>query len=159
MLIAAQCGFEVTISSNLMLKITILVNFDLKWIGTNNFHRFLTCTSVCMCVYVYKHACLFVSVFMCQCLCTCVCLCVCMFECLCMCECGMPNITFVSLACMPNVPKSVKCENDICICLCVSVCACVCVYLYFCVCVCVTFINLVSLECMPNELKLQNVNF
>ena len=47
----------------------------------------------------------------------------------------MPNIKFLSLACMPNVPKSVKCKNDICICLCVSVCACVCVYLYFSVCV------------------------
>ena len=72
----------------------------------------------------------------------------------------MPNIKFVSLACMPNEPKSVKCKNGICICLYVSVFACVYVYLYFSVCVvCVPFINLVSLACMPNELKSAKCEF
>ena len=66
----------------------------------------------------------------------------------------MPNINFVSLSCMPNEPKSVKCKNGIYICLYVSVCACVYVYLYFSVCVvCVQFINLVSLAYMPNKPK------
>ena len=69
----------------------------------------------------------------------------------------MPNIKFVSLAFMPNEPKSVKCKNDICICL--SVHVSVCIYISVCVCVCVSFINLVSLACMPNELKVQNVSF
>ena len=50
---------------------------------------------------------------------------------------GIPNIKFVSLACVPNEPKGVKCKNGICICLCDSLCACVCVYD-------VPFINLVS---------------
>ena len=48
--------------------------------------------------------------------------------------CGMPNIKFVSLECMPNKPKSVKCKNGICICIYLSVCVCVYVYLYFFVC-------------------------
>ena len=47
--------------------------------------------------------------------------------------CGVPNIKFVSLACMPNEPKSVKCTNGIYMCLyvcvhvslCISICVCV----------------------------------
>ena len=37
--------------------------------------------------------------------------------CICMCVCGVPNVKLVSLACMPNDPKSVKCKNGICICV------------------------------------------
>ena len=62
----------------------------------------------------------------------------------------MPNTKFVSMACMPNEPKSVKCKNGI-------------MYLSLCVCVhmCdhVPFINLVYLACMPIELKSAKCDF
>ena len=53
----------------------------------------------------------------------------------------MPNIKFVSMACMPMSQNVVKCKNGICICLCVHMCDHV------------PVINLISLACM------QNVNF
>ena len=74
----------------------------------------------------------------------------------------MANIKSVSMACMPNEPKSVKCKNGTCICLCVNVSVCIYISLCVCVCVCVcmvSFINLVSLACLPNYLKVQNANF
>ena len=51
--------------------------------------------------------------------------------CICMCVCGVPNVKSVSLACMPNDPKSVKCKNGICI----SVCMCLCTFIFLCGCV------------------------
>ena len=62
--------------------------------------------------------------------------------------CGAPNVKLVSLACMLNDPKSVKCKDGICIWVHVSV------YIYISVCVvCVPFINLLSLACMQNKPK------
>ena len=41
-------------------------------------------------------------------------ICVCMSACVCvsvyMCVCGIPNVKLVSFTCMPNEPKSTKCE-------------------------------------------------
>ena len=68
---------------------------------------------VCVCVQTCMHLCVSVSMY--QCLCTCVCMCVHMSVYLCMCMSGVPNIKFVSLACMPDEPKSAKCKNGICI--------------------------------------------
>ena len=77
-----------------------------------------------MCVFVdaYKHACVYklacVSVY----LYLCVNVSVHMSEYLCMCK---SVVCQIYLACIPNDPKSAKCENGICMCLCVSVYVCV----------------------------------
>ena len=55
---------------------------------------------------------------------------VCMSLCVSVCVCGVPNVKLVSLACMPNDPKSVKCKNGICIC----VCMCLCTFIFLSVC-------------------------
>ena len=44
--------------------------------------------------------------------------------------CGVPNIKLVSLACMPDEPKSAKCKNGICICVSVHVHVPVCIYFH-----------------------------
>ena len=93
---------------------------------------------VCVFVYVNKHGCV------------CVCLCILVTQYIYVhvsvhmqvYVCGVPNIKFVSLACMPNEPKSAKCEKGICfdavsvlhpIYLCVSAAFCVSVCMYVCV--------------------------
>ena len=53
------------------------------------------------------------------------------------------------LACIPNEPKSAKCENGICMCLCVSVY--VCVWCAKC--------KIVFLACMSNETKSAKCEF
>ena len=58
----------------------------------------------------------------------------------------------IYLACIPNEPKSAKCENGICMCLCVTVCVCLCV--------CgVPNVKLVFLACMSNEAKSAKCEF
>ena len=44
--------------------------------------------------------------------------------------CGVTNIKLVSLACMPDEPKSAKCKNGICICVSVHVHVLVCIYFH-----------------------------
>ena len=47
---------------------------------------------------------------------------VCIYFCVCVCMCVVPNIKLVSLAFMPNEPKSEKYINGICIYVCMFVC-------------------------------------
>ena len=61
--------------------------------------------SVYLCVNISVHVCVY----------TCACLSVYVQVC------GMPNTKFVSLACMQNKPKSVKCKNGISVCVSLSV--------------------------------------
>ena len=74
--------------------------------------------------------------------------------CLCVSVCvhGVLNVKLVSLACMPNDPKSGKCKNGICVCM------CLCTFIFLCV-WCVPFINSVSLACMPNKPKSAKCEF
>ena len=53
------------------------------------------------------------------------------FVCTSMCVCGVPNVKLVSLACMPNDPKSVKCKNGIWTSVCIM---CLCTFIFLCVC-------------------------
>ena len=87
---------------------------------------------VCVCVQTYMCLCIFPSV--CQCLCTCVCVYVCTYICVPVhvYVCGVTNIKFVSLACMPNEPKSANCKM-VFISVCLSVCICLCVSVFVCV--------------------------
>ena len=90
------------------------------------------CAYVCVFVYAKKHACV------------CVCPCVLVTQYICVhvsvhvqvYVCGVPNIKFVSLACMSNEPKSAKCEKGIFICVrvCLYASTCLCVSLAVCVC-------------------------
>ena len=66
---------------------------------------------------------------------------------LCMCK---SVVCQISLACIPNEPKSVKCENGIYMCLCVSVYVCVCG---------VPNVKLVFLACMSNGTKSAKCEF
>ena len=90
------------------------------------------CMSACALVYVCVH----VSVGLCAGISAHVCACVCVS--VHMYVCGMPNIKFVSLACMTQKVQNVK--MVLYLCPCVSVCICI-------VCV-VPNIKLVSLVCM-----------
>ena len=75
---------------------------------------------------------------------TCVCVCLCSGDSVCIhvsvhvqvYVCSVPNIKFVSLAYMPNEPKSAKCDKGICVhvCLYTSICLCVSVAVSVCVC-------------------------
>ena len=59
-----------------------------------------------------------VCLYMCMCLCVSISVCVCV----CVCVCDVPNIKLVSLAFMPNEPKSEKYKNGICIYVCMFLC-------------------------------------
>ena len=128
-------------SLNFLFKIIILANVGLKWIWSISFFRFPTCKSeymgayVCVFVYVNKHACV------------CVCLCILVTQYIYahvsvhmqVYVCGVPNIKFVSLAYMPNEPKSAKSEKSIWfnVCLYASIYLCVSAAFYVCMYVCV----------------------
>ena len=108
---------------------------------------------------MYKHACVCVCLSVCLCASVCICVhasvCICIYVCLyisvsldvpvhvcvylCVTVsvyiCGVPNIKFVSLACIPIEPK-VQMWNSICIWVCVCLYVHVFVCTYICVCVC-----------------------
>ena len=86
------------------------------------------CVHLCICMCLCKSQCVPVCVHMSVCLHLCMPVHVCVHECVSMSVyvCSMPNIKFVSLACMPNESKSAKCETDMCTHLCVSISVYVC---------------------------------
>ena len=102
-----------------------------------------------MCVvFVYKHACasaylhLWVNVFVH----------VCVYVCACLSVCACVSLWYAKYKiCIygmyANEPKCVKCKNGNCFCLCVHMCDHV------------PFINLISLACMPIELKSAKCEF
>ena len=102
------------------------------------------------CVYMHMCMCLCVSVSIFLCTSVSAHMCACVFASVHVYVCGVPNIKFVSSACMTQKAKKLKYH-----CMCVDACPFVCVYLC-----CVQYIKYkISIFAMYVGQKVQNVNF